>query len=1109
MPPRAEAAATPINRRQPLSDGAWSGSRRLCVVSICLLLPPLSALAAELSVVDRTLIIESQMRDRQESPVVLAAAEGATAAVAAAVAQSGGQVVAREDDIGYLYVQLPNAAIAAIASRADVAAAGVACTPFRGEASPERVIEAQGPVKYIVPAPGPWLRADTPFTGESSTQALALKTAHPTYDGRGVVIGFVEPADPLLPSMHGALDAHGAAVPKYAFYDIGSEEHFGPAISDRSGEYHWQDTQRVTPTPQGQVTFAGHTYRLPAGLQEREWRMSLRRPVWWSSEPLGGVVLWAVNLKRVWMMTEASPDFRDAMQVEVKTPYFLLPLKSWRPGTPEDASLTWVLQADESTRRPALHPTFPGHGAMVASVMAGNSFLGSEAGGVAPAAQLAVFDEAGSKSEPSRAWIEDIFHGLRSASTDVVEASVSIGDASRTGTNVYAVLSDRLVRQLKKPLMKSQGNFGPTRYGADDMVVGAETFAIGAYVPTETWKANSGFEPSADITPAAYSGWGPARDGGLKPDFLALTDTLSETVDKSHSYDPPFGLYNPSLGTSASAPNAAGLIALLISGAKQTGLAHDAPRVRAALASSSRFLPGVEARVQGHGLIQVSNAWTALRRAATWEPPSFTTRAPIVSAERRDGQLLHSQGRGLFEQGGWSPGQKGAREVVLTRTSGPPTPIDYTLRWHQTGSAFSSPLTHLVLPLNQPITLPVHIQIGAAGSYSAIVDLLDASVELVAHSVMLTVIVGTPLNAGNDTARVAGTLLRPGNAVAWVEVPAGLSALTLRFTRADKGPVDDLVVGDPTGRNLPYNLYGSPTFEATPGAAREGERMVTLAAPAPGLWQFFYEEGDWALKPAAERLKAVPWTMEFSGYRAHAEPAPAEAAVLDAVTFLNTGAAIADAQVQGAGLGSAHRETFTLWPGAEAHLFTVLVPEGATRLEVECDAPGAGAHVGLYVYKKPKDPAQMRGEATALAYYDPSYEAKKRYALSQPSPGTYVIAVDPLSVPAAGLKVTYSDAYFHPLFGEITVEDSAAAFGHGAKRAARVSMQVRARPAEGRQLIAEAELISSAIGSSRIEEKKPAEPLVSGLTLGGAESAKTVIVPVPLASLSSDVPEPR
>lgn len=123
-------------------------------------------------------------------------------------------------------------------------------------------------------------------------------------------------------------------------------------------------------------------------------------------------------------------------------------------------------------------------------------------------------------------------------------------------------------------------------------------------------------------------------------------------------------------GTSASGPHGAGHIALLVSAARQTGIAHDAVRLRAAIATTAKFLEGVETRAQGHGLIQVSDAWEALQRARNWEPPSFIVAAPIVAAEAKTGGVDRFVGRGLFELSGWHPGKRGQREVKVTRTGG-------------------------------------------------------------------------------------------------------------------------------------------------------------------------------------------------------------------------------------------------------------------------------------------------------------------------------------------------------------------------------------------------------------------------------------------------------
>src|SRR3546814_16319358 len=78
--------------------------------------------------------------------------------------------------------------------------------------------------------------------------------------------------------------------------------------------------------------------------------------------------------------------------------------------------------------------------------------------------------------------------------------------------------------------------------------------------------------------------------------------------------------YGVSGGTSAAAPHAAGHLALLASAAREVGIPHDVWRLRAAIASTAKFLPGVEARAQGHGLLQVEDAWEALQPARAWHP---------------------------------------------------------------------------------------------------------------------------------------------------------------------------------------------------------------------------------------------------------------------------------------------------------------------------------------------------------------------------------------------------------------------------------------------------------------------------------------------------------
>src|SRR3546814_1126415 len=73
-----------------------------------------------------------------------------------------------------------------------------------------------------------------------------------------------------------------------------------------------------------------------------------------------------------------------------------------------------------------------------------------------------------------------------------------------------------------------------------------------------------------------------------------------------------------------------------------------------------------------------------------------------------------------------------------TRTD---TLFPYTTLWKGDAGVFSSTLHEIDLPLGVPVTLPLDIAVGVSGSYSAIVDLVDPQVDLVAGSVPMAVLV--------------------------------------------------------------------------------------------------------------------------------------------------------------------------------------------------------------------------------------------------------------------------------------------------------------------------------------------------------------------------------
>ena len=1052
--------------------------RKIAVLTVALVTVSLAAnaKAAKFNVIDRTLIAEYRALDRDRIPLVIASKPARTGEVVRAIKLLGGNIVSRQDDIGFLYVQIPLKNISQVEKIRAIEALEIPAGGNRSEANVQGQAEDRK-IKKTAPAPSSLLPLDNPYTAEYVTQASDFKKTDPMFDGRGVVVGFVEFADPSLPSMRGALDLHGIAVPKFNLFSFGLASRARGANEGIGGRF-WQHTQQVFPDQNGRFNFAGRSYKIPAELLEKEWRVCARgsssKPQTSSSSGGGEIVLWAVSTGRLWVLSEGKTDVAQAPSLQVDPNSQFLVLRDDDQSRTREPYRSWVFEIDYEQRLVAFgRPN--GHAEMVASIVAGNGFLGSQSGGIAPASQLAVFREEDSIDTPALSEMENIFSALRNSSVDIVTSSVDTTDTTRgPESTVHSILLERLVRLKKKAVAFAVGNHGPWLDSVRGFRSAESAFSIGGFVPPETSLANLGVIPSVDSVGAEYSGWGPSGDGGLKPDFLALTETLSEytSLPMASAYEKPLGLYGVSGGTSAAAPNAAGHLALLLSAAKQKKIKYDPLRLRAAIASTAKFLPGIAAQAQGYGLIQVASAWHALQTANTWEPPTIISSASVVSRE----QSKRESGRGIFEMSGWRPGMSGVRYITLTRTSGGSGYKMYQLRWKDNSGAFSSPLKEIVLPLGKSVRLPVEVRVRETGSYSAILELVDPNVDLVAHSVLITILVAQPLaTSAGDNIVLRQTLPRPGSSVTLIEVPRGLSMLKVRVTRADgvsdvsPTGIDNwfLTAKDPTGRRLPFSLYGAALVDEQKGASVNGERVQVFQNPVPGVWQFSIQVRRAWLQPSAKVLQSTELKWEFNGYRVTAMAENREATA----SFVNAGSSVVKARVIAVGLGGQRDAVFTLKRGLRATLFYVTVPQGAKRLQISLSQERPLGHVGLYIYKVPEKADEPLGdptsvEPTALVYYDPSFLERKDWTLDSPKPGKYVIAIDPLEVPSEGLRVHYRDLIIDPSYGELRCDDKESVMTPGTEKAANLSWNIASWPTQDRKLTAETALISSDIGYS-------------------------------------------
>src|SRR5690606_7815809 len=196
-------------------------------------------------------------------------------------------------------------------------------------------------------------------------------------------------------------------------------------------------------------------------------------------------------------------------------------------------------------------------------------------------------------------------------------------------------------------------------------------------------------------------------------------------------------------------PTAAGAVALLISGARQTGIKHDAFRIRHAIISSGRYVPHIPAYKQGSGVLNVAGAWEILKALDDApDPVTIVARAPVRHNFSHMLATPH-EGVGLYERAGWSAGQRGERTVTFTRTSGPRAPMTFTLGWiGNDHGTFSAPAS-VALPLNEPVEVGIGIAPTAAGAHTAILTLQHADIPGFSHRMLATIVAGHALHAQN------------------------------------------------------------------------------------------------------------------------------------------------------------------------------------------------------------------------------------------------------------------------------------------------------------------------------------------------------------------------
>lgn len=921
---------------------------------------------------------------------------GALGAVTAAVAKVGGRIVRTEDEIGYLRIDVRPDRLVPLVTEPAIEAYQISSfslgtwyrdAPPLANATLQRSFEVS-PIAATEPAN---THPDLPvltheesrapgFTADDDVGVGEWMRRHPTFDGRGVTIALVENGLPSFadPVFRTAKTLDGRDVPKIA----GIVNAIDPAFDDETRVRLTTEIQ----TPRSWARVGNRTYILP---KPGKYRFGL------FDVPGGGNVIqrFAVveedGTGTVWIDADGDASFQNDQPLADVNERF----------EPRSLTITYPRKLDVSFvmgrgREPHVVHIYVGkssHQSMTASVAAGNVTPESLASGVAPNARL-LFVRI---SSPNLGGVGRIVEGFIDAAqhpdVDVISASTPVYMVPDTAADFVGLFFSRLHEVYKKPILNAAGNYG-LMLGQVHAAGGA--LSAGSTLSAATFAAIYGGRPLDGMTVHPASAVGPSIDGAVKPDFLVPMERIFANLPWHDDQDAmpqnaptrlvPSG-YGISSGTSSSSPYAAGVVALLISAARQSQVAFSLDGLSRALRVTARPIPGFQAFQQGNGALDINAAWHELVDA--FEPPRITAAATVVHPLALYA-ARGTEGEGILEFEGWRAGMKGTREIRLRRESGPDRPITYRLVWSADDGTFSTAPT-VVLPLKAAVPLHVNVDVKTAGAHSSLLTLHDLATGAVAFRTQATIVASQPFERANGSLTVPGTVGLMRATATYFDVPAGTGALAFDL-EVKRGVVMPTLLqshGLPDG----YYFHVHPLDFITMG---RGRYQVRMPNPEPGTWTFGLKNTSTNLPRSYSHIGPkddddAEYTLTTRVFAASIQPVLLASGNGLSVDISNTGCPIGNPITEAwSGLLRTHRQPFR--SDGLSSFIEIDVPDEAAALSLQLRSKNTASDLFLYDC--------TTGECFA---YDIAFPAAKSQTLlvRKPTPGRWVAAVNAAPFP--------------------------------------------------------------------------------------------------------------
>ncbi|MEU6660757.1 S8 family serine peptidase [Streptomyces sp. NPDC046821] len=1054
---------------------------------------PVKSGGDKLGSADAQLLSEAQATHEKNVTMMVATAPGETAQVARQLgAVKGGSVGRTYDKLGYVRATVPTARAEA-AIKAAEKLSSVHGIDLRHEIElddPTPAGDTAKGAKEAAPgtyaAPGKDTPAKNPYNPSFETGAVDFVKDNPKADGRGVTIGILDSGVDLG---HPALQKTTTGERKIVDWVTATD----PIVD---GDATWR--AMVTPVAGPTFTYGGRTFKAPEG--------SYEVATFRESASIGGdangdlnrdgdttdswAVLYDAKAGTVTVDLNNNADFTDDTPMKpYKDGYQVGYFGTDNPATDVVERVPFVVEVRKDVPMDPYGGDWVGkkadfvnigvieseHGTHVAGITAANSLFGGKMNGAAPGAKL-VSSRACTWSGgcTNIALTEGMIDLVANRGVDIVNMSIGGLPALNDGNNARAELYKRLIDTYGVQLVISAGNSGPGANTIGDPGLADKVISVGAAISKETWASNYGSGVEKPYAMMPFSSRGPREDGGFTPTISAPGAAINSTQTwlpgspvAESGYSLPAG-YSMLQGTSMASPQATGASALLLSAAKQKHIDLTPAKLRTALTSTAKHIPGEQAYAEGSGLIDIVDAWKSIKDGASAH--TYTVKAPVDTAI--DFALKDPGfGTGIYDrEGGLKAGQTKNYDVTVTRTSGPAGAVRHELSLkNNSGDTFRIlGSTSVNLPLNKPVTVKVQAKPASAGLRSAILQVDDPSTEGVDQQIMATVVVAPPLAKPSYTFSDSGSVQRNSTKSYFVTVPAGAKSLEVKMSGLKDQSQTRFISIHPYG--VPVDDTGTPSCYPHYNPANTCRPdLRSYADPQAGVWEIEVESRR--TSPDLDN----PYKLDVAVLGAAFDPAvqtvaEAKVGTPAAVSWkVNNAFAALDGKLQGGPLGSSKTTRPAIKQG-EKQTTTVEVPAGADRLDVAIgNVSDTASDLDLAVY-------DASGKKVAQSADGDSEEA---VSIKNPAAGTYTVVVDGYSVPSGSTDYDYRDVYFSSALGQVKVDEAQAVqLASGASTQVTAEVVAAAPAPEGREFFGEVRLLNgngtvAGLGSVKIDKVTP------------------------------------